>query len=230
MNDLERKYVAVSIKHTAYKWEYGNPCTLWGWKRTDDDENRCFSGYTEYLEKAEIYAIDDFIEHGYPKESIPNFEASLTPNLIKNYEQYDTVLILAEEYYKYCDFFNIPMSPDKDNAIVKLEHAAKENDLNKIIVDFGFDDKDGLVFALEQYQILVCELSHGNLSKLTYYADDLIKVFREYEERKCVLLPVDTTTRDSFYCSECHHVFNKNEFRYIYNFCPCCGARFTVGT
>lgn len=43
---MNRKYIAISIKHTEYRWKYGKPCTLWGCCRTADDEKRCFSGYT----------------------------------------------------------------------------------------------------------------------------------------------------------------------------------------
>lgn len=39
----ERKYIAVSIKHSEYT-EYP---VLWGYNRTKDYEERCFAGYTE---------------------------------------------------------------------------------------------------------------------------------------------------------------------------------------
>lgn len=34
----ERNLVAVSIKHTEYRWKFGKPCILWG-HRTKDDES-----------------------------------------------------------------------------------------------------------------------------------------------------------------------------------------------
>ena len=34
----ERKYLAISIKHTEWKWKFGKPCVLWGWHQTKDDE------------------------------------------------------------------------------------------------------------------------------------------------------------------------------------------------
>ncbi len=37
----ERKYLAISIKHTEHGWKFGKPCVLWGYKRTADDEKRC---------------------------------------------------------------------------------------------------------------------------------------------------------------------------------------------
>ena len=36
---MERNLVAVSIKHTEYRWKFGKPCILWG-HRTKDDEKR----------------------------------------------------------------------------------------------------------------------------------------------------------------------------------------------
>lgn len=35
----ERNLVAVSIKHTEFRWKFGMPCWLWG-HRTKDDEKR----------------------------------------------------------------------------------------------------------------------------------------------------------------------------------------------
>ena len=56
----ERKYLAISIKHTEYGWKFGKPCVLWGYKQTKDDEKRCFADYTQYPEKAEmLYSFRD---------------------------------------------------------------------------------------------------------------------------------------------------------------------------
>ena len=35
--NANRKYVAVSIKHTEYRWKFGMPCCLWGFHQTADD-------------------------------------------------------------------------------------------------------------------------------------------------------------------------------------------------
>lgn len=48
----ERKYIAISLKHSD-----GYPFVLWGYHRTEDDEERCFAGYTEDVNKAELYTI-----------------------------------------------------------------------------------------------------------------------------------------------------------------------------
>ena len=52
----DRKYIAVSIKHSEYS---GYPVLL-GRHRSKDNEKRCFSGYTDSIEKAELYSLDDF--------------------------------------------------------------------------------------------------------------------------------------------------------------------------
>lgn len=51
--------------------------------------------------------------------------------------------------------------------------------LKRLLEDYGFDDEDGLRFALDQYQKIICELSHGDLSKFTYEADYLIEHFTQ---------------------------------------------------
>lgn len=55
----ERKYFAVSLKH-LYPWKFGDRLCLWGYKRTKDNEERCFGGYTECVENAELYSIEEF--------------------------------------------------------------------------------------------------------------------------------------------------------------------------
>lgn len=51
--------------------------------------------------------------------------------------------------------------------------------LKHLLEDYGFDNEDGLRFALDQYQKIICELSHGDLSKFTYDADYLIEHFTQ---------------------------------------------------
>lgn len=98
----ERKYVAISIKHTAYKWKFGMPCFLWGYHQTEDDQPRCFSGYTFYLSRAERYAIGEHAEHGYDDDIVKPEPVKLTPDFCKRWKAYDTVLVDAEEYSAYC--------------------------------------------------------------------------------------------------------------------------------
>lgn len=108
----ERKYVAISIKHTAYRWTYGVPCTLWGWKRTADEEKRCFSGYTMYVSKAELYSVEEFIEK-YGSNSMKPEPVPMTPDLCKRWKNYDSVLVLESDYLKYCHQNYIATEPPK---------------------------------------------------------------------------------------------------------------------
>lgn len=90
-----RKYLAVSIKHSS-----GTRFTLWGWKRTEDEQKRCFSGYlgTMDYDKCELYSLDDFQRHyghGVIKCDHP---VKMTLDLVKRWNKYDTVLVDYDEY------------------------------------------------------------------------------------------------------------------------------------
>lgn len=98
----ERKYVAISIKHTEYKWRFGMPCILWGNRQTKDDEPRCFSGYTKYLSCAERYSIGEFEAHGYSTTIIKPNPVTITYDFCRRYKNYDTVLVSAADYAEYC--------------------------------------------------------------------------------------------------------------------------------
>ena len=108
-----RKYIAVSIKHTEYRWAFGKPCVLWGWHQTADDEPRCFADYTEYLSKAERYALGDFKAHGYGDFIKDDAPVQLGVDLCKRWKEYDTVLVDAEQYYHYCKMAGLPTEPQK---------------------------------------------------------------------------------------------------------------------
>ena len=114
MNEA-RKYVAVSIKHTEYKWKFGKPCVLWGFHQTGDDEPRCFAGYTEYLSKAERYALGEFRARGYGSEILDKAPVSMSADFCKKWKAYDTVLVDAEKYYHYCMLVGIPIDPPKED-------------------------------------------------------------------------------------------------------------------
>ena len=107
----ERKYVAVSIKHTIEGWKFGKPCVLWGWHQTKNDEPRCFADYTEYLEKAERYALGDFRDHGYGNYIKDDEPVPLTIDFCKRWKEFDTVLVDAEEYFGYCKLSSLPLRP-----------------------------------------------------------------------------------------------------------------------
>ena len=65
----ERNLVAVSIKHTEWRWKFGMPCVLWG-HRTKDEEKRSFGGYTQYPNNAEVYSLEDWKNNGYANSPI----------------------------------------------------------------------------------------------------------------------------------------------------------------
>ena len=96
----ERKYLAISIKHTEYKWKFGNECVLWGARRTKDDEERCFGGYTNCPSMAELYSVEEFINQYGSSICCPE-PVKMCRNFCKKYEKYDTVLMLESDYMTY---------------------------------------------------------------------------------------------------------------------------------
>ena len=58
----ERKYIAISIKHSTK-----DDIQYWG-NLTNDSEERCFSGYTSFLDKCEKYTLEEFWMH-YPNNN-----------------------------------------------------------------------------------------------------------------------------------------------------------------
>lgn len=99
----ERKYLAVSIKHTEYRWKFGMPCVLWG-NRTEDNEKRSFGGYTIFPQKAELYSFEDWYKSGYYPSEIIKIDEPVQMELkfCKKWHKYDTVLVDYEEYCCYC--------------------------------------------------------------------------------------------------------------------------------
>lgn len=107
--DKERNLVAVSIKHTEYRWKFGKPCTLWG-HRTKDDEKRSFAGYTQYPNNAEVYSLEDWANSGYCQPCMKLDEpVQLCVNFCKKYKQYDTVLVSLDQYIDYCKCAGLPL-------------------------------------------------------------------------------------------------------------------------
>ena len=104
----DRKYVAVSIKHSPHRRWFGRPLVLWGY-HTADSEKRCFSDYTIFLDEAERYAVNDFAEHWYDAEVVRRKPVeTITINFMRDYTFYDTVLVSAESYRAYCQMCEIP--------------------------------------------------------------------------------------------------------------------------
>lgn len=106
----KRNLVAVSIKHTEYKWKFGKPCVLWG-HRTKDEEERSFGGYTEFPNNAEVYSLEEWQNSSYSgvdwmKTDEP---VHMCVDFCKKYKQYDTVLVPLEEYIGYCKYACLPL-------------------------------------------------------------------------------------------------------------------------
>lgn len=100
---LERNLLAISIKHTEYKWKFGMPCVLWG-NRTTDNEKRSFAGYTENPYKAELYSLEDWQQSSYRAgETIKIDEpVKMEIGFCKKWKKYDSVLVRYDDYLCYC--------------------------------------------------------------------------------------------------------------------------------
>ena len=95
----KRQFYAISIKHTEYKWSFGKPCVLWGHRRTNDNEERCYAGYTEDTHCAELYSIEEFI--GKYGDICCPYPVKMCKNLCKAYKKFDTVLMSQKDYLAY---------------------------------------------------------------------------------------------------------------------------------
>ena len=111
----ERKYLAISIKHTEYKWKFGMPCVLWG-HRTKDDEKRSFAGYTQYPNNAELYSLQDWADSGYSRSEWMKVDepAHMEIGFCKKWKKYDTVLVQYDEYIGYCKIACLPIDRPKE--------------------------------------------------------------------------------------------------------------------
>lgn len=111
----ERNLVAVSIKHTEYRWKFGMMCWLWG-HRTKDEEKRSFGGYTQFPHNAEIYSLKEWQESGYGNGDICKVDepVSMEIGFCKKWKKYDTVLVPYEQYESYCKMACLPLERPKD--------------------------------------------------------------------------------------------------------------------
>ena len=111
----ERNLVAVSIKHTEYRWKFGKPCILWG-HRTKDDENRSFGGYTQFPNNAEVYSLEDWANSNYKNCQYMKIDepVHMEVNFCKKYKKYNTVLVPFDEYIGYCKCACLPLDRPLD--------------------------------------------------------------------------------------------------------------------
>ena len=85
---------------------------------------------------------------------------------------------------------------------------------------------EGVDYALTQYQIVICEITHGMLSKLSYDAKDIIRMAQERWCDTCDLKePVEPHVEhdsddDSWYygCGACHEAIDYKD-----RYCRHCG-------
>ena len=66
--------------------------------------------------------------------------------------------------------------------------------LKKVAENHGLT-KDGVDFALSQYQIVISEITHGMMSKLSYYAKDILQVAQDRWCDTCELKQPDEPDR-----------------------------------
>lgn len=111
----ERNLLAISIKHTSYRWKFGKACVLWGHKRTKDDEERCYAGYTPFPNEAELYSLEDWAKSGYLCDWMKlDAPVKLSIDFCKKYKNFDTVLVTLEDYIKYCEVADLLLDKPKE--------------------------------------------------------------------------------------------------------------------
>lgn len=125
-----------------------------------------------------------------------------------------------------CDLLNVQIDEcDMDYQRVRCPLDDASDRLGKICEDHGLTP-EGVEFALTQYKKIICEITHGMLSKLTYEADHVLEVAQERWCETCDLKrePVKPETylvmgTFKFYrCPECKmSLYTKG------NYCPNCG-------
>ena len=75
--------------------------------------------------------------------------------------------------------------------------------LKKIAENHGLT-KEGVDYALRQYQIIICEITHGVLSKLSYDAHDVLQYAQERWCDTCELKqPEDPDRVEVVRCRDC---------------------------
>ena len=91
---------------------------------------------------------------------------------------------------------------------------------------------EGVDYALTQYQIVICEITHGMLSKLSYDAKYIIRTAQERWCDTCDLKePVEPKLVgvNTWTCGECGALIGWEDFTQSglelvnYKYCPVCG-------
>lgn len=99
----ERKYIAISIKHSlpARGVIMNAPLVLWGHRTEDNASRRSFGGYTTDPSKCELYTLEEWRTQGGYEGFIDSTPVSMNLSLFRNYKKRDTVLVLYEDYMNY---------------------------------------------------------------------------------------------------------------------------------
>ena len=103
----ERKYLAVSIKHSlpSRGYQMTRPLVLRGRRTEDDTPRRSFGGYTTDPEKAELYTIQEWIAFaGEYSDILPLQPVKCNVNLLRSNRNVNSVLVEYEDYMNYCRF------------------------------------------------------------------------------------------------------------------------------
>lgn len=90
---------------------------------------------------------------------------------------------------------------------------------------------EGVDYALTQYRIVICEITHGMLSKLSYDAKDIIRTAQERWCDTCDLNKQEPVEPDGENFGECGYTLHRinydgpdKELRHEwFRFCPACG-------
>jgi hypothetical protein len=111
----QRKYLAVSVKHTQYlssggrkKWRFGDRLILWG--HLTETGKRCYGGYKTEPLLAERYALGDMKAHGYGSYIKDDEPVKLCIDFCKKYASYDTVLVAIDDVLAYYQVAGLPLT------------------------------------------------------------------------------------------------------------------------
>lgn len=95
---------------------------------------------------------------------------------------------------------------------------------------------EGVDYALKQYQIVICEITHGMMSKLSYDAKDIIRVAQErwcdLKEQEAIKPYMDYDGQDVWRCGKCgnslmhpsYYESDEDAKNYI-KYCSHCGRK-----
>lgn len=120
--------------------------------------------------------------------------------------------------------------------IPTIENEPIHYELRSILEEYGIESVVALKYIIEQYQKVICEITHGRLSKLTYPAEIVIDtekdVNREYYEKEFekygewITSQLAKPTKE-WKCTACQGLIMLPVFTNdcYYDYCPNCGAR-----